>query len=224
MATERVTFRGRAYRPAMPPSEQDDVLTVTRKLKNMTPVAAATVEITEDELRNFSRVYPRLYQVAPKNRNRLAEWGNRHEREVFEWDLDGFFTAKEDEEEGFVLRKPGCPEGVAEKVKRQREAKAADRQSDEQQPQQQKQKLSARRSGKARVAADPEVCLMFDRIFLSEALLEEHPRADLFSTRRSKKTCRPRQPPQLPLTTKMPEGPKRATRIPLQSLSFCWAA
>ncbi len=158
----------------MPPSEQDDVLTVTRKLKNMTPVEAAKVEITEDELRNFSRVYPRLYQVARKNHNRLTEWGNRHQREVRAWDLGGFFTAREDEEEDFVLRKPGCPEGAIEKLRHQREQEAAERESDEQQPQQQ-QKPSVRRSGRARVAADLEVRSMLDLVFLSRGFLGKPP-------------------------------------------------
>ena len=163
----------------MPPSEQDDVLTVTRKLTKMSPVKAATVEITEDELRNFSRVFPRLYQVAKTSRERLAEWGNRHQREVRDWDLSGFFTAREDEEEDFVLRKPGCPEGAIEKHRRQREEEAGDRESDEQQPQQQR-KPSLRRSGRARVATGLEVRSMLNRCLYPEALFEE-PLTDLFT-------------------------------------------
>jgi hypothetical protein len=31
-AHEKVTFNGRSYRPSLPPSEQEDVLLVTRRL------------------------------------------------------------------------------------------------------------------------------------------------------------------------------------------------
>ncbi|KAK3897479.1 hypothetical protein C8A05DRAFT_38969 [Staphylotrichum tortipilum] len=98
-----VLINGRTYRLGAPPSEQDDVLALTRRLVNKTPAEAAQVVITEAELRRFGLVYIRLRQVPWKNRARLEAWRDAHPQEVQAWQLAGFFNRPEDEAPGYPL-------------------------------------------------------------------------------------------------------------------------
>ncbi|KAJ4302519.1 hypothetical protein N0V88_002668 [Collariella sp. IMI 366227] len=118
-ATTTVEINGREYRRSSPPSEQPDVLIVTRRLGRGT--AKVEVRISEDELRHFARVFPRLYQVAKKSRDRLLAWKGAHLQEVQNWDLGGFFNTKEDDKNaGSEPRKAGIPDIEAEPVEEQK--------------------------------------------------------------------------------------------------------
>jgi hypothetical protein len=154
-AENTVVFRHRNYHPGFPASEQDDVLQITRKFKNLTPSQAAKLKITESELRNFAVVYSRLYLVPPTNRERLEAWRKAHRKEVEDWDVDGFFTASNDEEEGFVARKPGCPQEAVDELRRRRA------QAERESAQPRKRRSSARRHGGN--GDNQEVRLIFDR-------------------------------------------------------------
>lgn len=111
--TKKITFNGRLYRPNVPPSEQPDVLTITKRFKNLKPAEAAAVRITQEELRNFAIVWRRLYQVPTVTRARLEAWRQGNQDEIRNWDLGGFFnTEKEDEEQGIKIEKPGCPSEI----------------------------------------------------------------------------------------------------------------
>lgn len=117
VARERSDFRpvqinGRTYRLGAPPSEQDDVLALTRKFVNKTGAEAAQVVLTEAELQGFALVYGRLTQVPRRTRSRLEAWREAHPQEVQNWRLGGFFNGPQDEAPGFVLRKPGLPPGA----------------------------------------------------------------------------------------------------------------
>lgn len=116
----KVTVNGRPYYPDLPPSEQDDVLLITRRFGKANK--AADVEIDESELRNFAIVYSRLYLVPPTSRKRLEAWKVAHPEEVEDWELDGFFNSEKDEKKKkFVPRKPGCPQEAVEELERRRE-------------------------------------------------------------------------------------------------------
>ncbi|SPQ19172.1 6397b34d-4f29-41a2-a180-103d78c3d33c [Thermothielavioides terrestris] len=111
-----VVVNGRTYHRTVPPSEQDDVRTVTRRLtpRANTDFDVTAVNFTEEELRHFSFVYPRLYQVPDTNRGRLEQWIALHEDEVRSWDLGGFLTTREqDQQRGYEPRQPGIPPAAA---------------------------------------------------------------------------------------------------------------
>src|SRR5690349_17122718 len=94
-----VEVDGRIYHPDFPASEQDDVAHITKKkFKGMTPAACANVTITEEELQNFIKVYPRLHQVGKKNQARFMAWKKKHEAEIRGWDIGDFFRTKEEDE------------------------------------------------------------------------------------------------------------------------------
>jgi hypothetical protein len=117
---------GRTYHPEFPPSEQNDVEKVTKRFKKMTPDQAAAVEITEEELRNFAKVYRRLYQVPPTSRDRLKAWAKSHENEHQGWDVGDFFKSKEDDEkDDTVPADAGPPQAAIDEFKRLCEAEAA---------------------------------------------------------------------------------------------------
>ncbi len=46
---------------------------------------AARVHFTQEELRNFARVYPRLYDVPTVSRGRLEGWRDSHPQAVRDW-------------------------------------------------------------------------------------------------------------------------------------------
>ncbi|KAK4103365.1 hypothetical protein N658DRAFT_505725 [Parathielavia hyrcaniae] len=132
-----IVVGGRTYHPEFPPSEQDDVERVTKRFKNMTNDQAAAVNITEEELRNFANVFPRLYQVARKNRGRLQAWREAHEDVIQGWDVADFFKTKEDDErDGTAPRKAGAPPEAVDELLRQRRADAVARIQQQQQQQQ----------------------------------------------------------------------------------------
>ncbi|KAK4039371.1 hypothetical protein C8A01DRAFT_36669 [Parachaetomium inaequale] len=118
-----VKVGGRTYHPEFPPSEQNDVEKITKRFKNKTPDQAADVAITEEELRNFAKVYRRLYQVARTNQDRLKAWAERHANEIQGWDVGDFFKSKEhDERDGSVPVDAGPPKEAFDELERLREA------------------------------------------------------------------------------------------------------
>ncbi|KAK4119347.1 hypothetical protein N657DRAFT_684551 [Parathielavia appendiculata] len=123
-----VVMYGRTYHPEFPPSEQDDVEKITKRFKTMTNSEAAAVEITEEELRNFAKVFPRLYQVAPKNQGRPQAWKEARQDDIQGWEVGDFFKTKQDDErDGTIPRKAGAPPEAVEQLKRQGELGAAAR-------------------------------------------------------------------------------------------------
>lgn len=115
--TERddtVTIDGRRYRLNVPPSEQDDVRMITRRLSQAASRRGFNVHavtFTKEELGFFARIYLRLYQVPGTNQKRLDLWFHAHPNERRDWDMDAFFnTVVFDEQNGSKpRRKPGIP-------------------------------------------------------------------------------------------------------------------
>lgn len=152
----KVTFNDRPYYPDLPPSEQDDVLLITRRSGKANK--AAKVVISESELRNFAVVYCRLYLVPPKSRKRLEAWRDAHPSDVEDWELDGFFNSeKDDKKKKFVPRKPGCPQEAVDELERRREE--ASETSVEPEPEPRAKRSSTRRRGGN--GQNQEVRLMF---------------------------------------------------------------
>jgi hypothetical protein len=126
-----VVVEGRTYHPTFPPSEQNDVELLTKyRFGNMTPAQAGNVAITKEEMLNFIKVYPRLYQVGKKTRDRLAAWANKHRDEIAGWGIDAFFkTKEEDERDDTIPRNPGPPPEEGENSTQQRARPAAGKQA-----------------------------------------------------------------------------------------------
>ncbi|KAK4156796.1 hypothetical protein C8A00DRAFT_30347 [Chaetomidium leptoderma] len=137
-----VQIDGRTYHPERPRSEQDDVRRITGKFKSVTPARAAEVEITEEELRNFAKVYLRLYKVPKKTQDRLAAWREGNQDEIQGWDVGDFFTAKDDDDDD--QGGPGPFEAALQELEEQREEEEAPTPSGRQRPKQ-LQELEERR-------------------------------------------------------------------------------
>jgi hypothetical protein len=91
--------------------EESPVVAVLNKWSGMTTIAEfANVRITGGELLGFADVFPRLYQVEPKEiRIRFEAWRDRNQIMAQEWndDLDGFFNSEAaDSAAGIVPSKP----------------------------------------------------------------------------------------------------------------------
>ncbi|KAL1841067.1 hypothetical protein VTJ49DRAFT_7451 [Mycothermus thermophilus] len=122
-----VQICGRIYHLDRPPSEQQVVQSITRRLqsfdervKQRQDLGQSTLDrieplFTEEEFRAFATAYPRLYYVPGKTGGRLEAWIQRREGLVRSWALDGFLNTKA-HDYGRDVRRPGVPKS-AEEVK-----------------------------------------------------------------------------------------------------------
>ncbi|GAB1311544.1 hypothetical protein MFIFM68171_01754 [Madurella fahalii] len=93
------------YRDDRPASEQKYVRDLNLKLR-----VDSCAEVSENELRRFVTVYPRLYQVPTTSQQRLETWRQANWEAVKLWDADGFWnTTDEDDRLGLQPRLPGIP-------------------------------------------------------------------------------------------------------------------
>jgi hypothetical protein len=107
-----VTWNGRVYYPRVSPCKQDDTSSVFEKLKSGVTIGRK-VRIGEDNLRNFSYIYPRLYQVGEISQKRLRDWMAKNQDTIQGWELGDFLKAKPDDIlENTEPRVPSCPPGA----------------------------------------------------------------------------------------------------------------
>jgi hypothetical protein len=111
---DSVYWNGRKYFPHYPPRRQPDAeMLLARRLGSQELGKAAKAIITEVELQNFAKVYPRLYQVADVSQRRLRAWAAHNKDAIKHWDVGDFFkTAAADKLDRTKPRKPGCPPEV----------------------------------------------------------------------------------------------------------------
>lgn len=117
----QVLWKGRQYFPHCLPCEQPDADLITRRrLRNQGLAETAKTIITEYELQNFTKIYPRLYQVSKVSQARLRAWAAHNEDVIKRWDVGDFFKSPAaDMLDGTKPRKPGCPLEVMELWKNQ---------------------------------------------------------------------------------------------------------
>ncbi|KAH6628198.1 hypothetical protein F5144DRAFT_604393 [Chaetomium tenue] len=78
--------------------------------------------MTEDELRNFTLIYPRLYQVAKLSQARIRAWALYNKDVIKHWDVGDFFKTKAaDIRDGTEPRNAGCPPEVMDMWKNRKD-------------------------------------------------------------------------------------------------------